>query len=161
MEPGHIDREDVSMDNPMIQGVRAAMEPGHIDREDRTSASPSECTPACRNGARSYRPGGPLRGPQQTTVPRGPQWSPVISTGRTRCTSPDLCRATRRNGARSYRPGGPSPPRPPLPLPSPAAMEPGHIDREDGGGAAGGGVGDDAAMEPGHIDREDGGAYGG
>ena len=60
-----------------------------------------------------------------------PQWSPVISTGKTRyMTEVDARRDV-------------------------AAMEPGHIDREDDERVDVRGSGREAAMEPGHIDRED------
>ena len=82
------------------------MEPGHIDREDLV-----------------------LDAPQPRITP--PQWSPVISTGKTLpCRHRHSAGARRRNGARSYRPG-----RPLLTghqeMNLLAAMEPGHIDRED------------------------------
>jgi len=60
-----------------------------------------------RNGARSFRPG---RLPVLVLGPRPdllPQWSPVISTGKTRSPAQTSCSA------------------------STAAMEPGHFDRED------------------------------
>ena len=83
MEPGHIDREDryASADLPDARNG-AAMEPGHIDRED---TYVERCgMPMCE-----------------------PQWSPVISTGRTKFY-------TYAGIGLTY-----------------AAMEPGHIDRED------------------------------
>src|SRR5579883_247751 len=107
------------------------MEPGHIDREDRGASECAYALSVRRNGARSYRPGGPA---SREAVDHGvevPQWSPVISTGRTwpmdgydhhvhgaamepgHIDREDYYRGGRpysdragRNGARSYRPGG-------------------------------------------------------
>src|SRR5579883_282026 len=109
------------------------MEPGHIDREDRGASECAYALSVRRNGARSYRPGGPA---SREAVDHGvevPQWSPVISTGRTwpmdgydhhvhgaamepghidredrSSDTPCASRTPRRNGARSYRPGGPA-----------------------------------------------------
>src|SRR5579883_1070585 len=131
------------------------MEPGHIDREDHCEARSRRRCPAGRNGARSYRPGG-LVARHQTSVgphaamepghidredppppyppspsPPQPQWSPVISTGRTEeapraaalATTPQWSPviSTGRTAARTAGEEGAAV----------AAMEPGHIDRED------------------------------
>ena len=180
MEPGHIDREDATSTGGLVTNFVAAMEPGHIDREDsaypfsrfvcglwpqwspvistgktRSVVGRQERGGTGRNGARSYRPGRPAAPSANSHTKRSPQWSPVISTGKT--TGPGVASArwcrrngarsyrpgrpdadsarragtVRRNGARSYRPGRPSGNSPRSESYPVAAMEPGHIDRED------------------------------
>ena len=112
-----------------------------------------------------------------------PQWSPVISTGKTR--RPGVLRTVRRcrrrNGARSFRPGRHVAEQLVDAVDVGAAMEPGHFDREDQLPAEAPAPelspppqwspvistgktseprievkwADMAAMEPGHFDRED------
>ena len=183
MEPGHVDREEMvtvmlglplwvcrngarsrgpgraACLGPSKRPWRAAMEPGHVDREEGWSSTRRPLRgPTSRNGARSRGPG---RDPASNRgVPRAtwPQWSPVTWTGKSSCAvHPHECRE--------------------------AAMEPGHVDREEAcrrpwsrsrarfgrNGARSRGPGRaladpdarttlaDAAMEPGHVDREEDG----
>src|SRR5579883_1559362 len=104
MEPGHIDREDPPPPYPPSPSPpqpqwSPVISTGRTEEAPRAAAlattpqwSPVISTgrtrhrrqyPAersRRNGARSYRPGGPP--PQEpTTIIQWPQWSPVISTG--------------------------------------------------------------------------------
>src|SRR5579883_2447533 len=110
----------------------AAMEPGHIDREDYCRGGRPYSDRAGRNGARSYRPGGQEQRYTLCVAYPAPQWSPVISTGRT-CWigssdvspsswpqwSPVISTGRTRSAVRVVL------------VVRHAAMEPGHIDRED------------------------------
>ena len=139
---------------------RAAMEPGHVDREEthpprhtRWHVAWPQWSPVTWTG----KSADPYSSRYGTFT--APQWSPVTWTGKSSSPSSAPSSALRsRNGARSRGPGrgperaGPSPPA------QPAAMEPGHVDREEPEDLAGDvGQAEPAAMEPGHVDREESG----
>ncbi len=107
MEPGHEAREDL-LERQRDLGRRgeAAMEPGHEDRED--SSPVSLCAlPVVPQWSPVTKTGKTGRCSRRGWRARGPQWSPVTKTGKTRDRH-------RRRGEDT-----------------PAAMEPGHEDRED------------------------------
>ncbi len=73
MMPGHEDREDPLDPVAAVPPVVAAMMPGHEDREDPSPPSPVSSPSACRNDARSRRPGRPpdgQHGPRDTMPPQ-------------------------------------------------------------------------------------------
>ena len=180
MEPGHEDREEASARGPTAPGGSAAMEPGHEDREERrdTRAATVADVAAAMEPGHEDREEHPsqvvtlaLHEPQWSPVTRTgkscthpwpcmqvtgrPQWSPVTRTGkRARVSGTTVSATSGRNGARSRGPG-----RGPLwratSSRSPAAMEPGHEDREEDGVKYRFVATATAAMEPGHEDREE------
>ena len=84
MEPGHIDREDRMKGQRRLHFKSAAMEPGHIDREDAFA----EWCAANKSDMAAMEPGHIDREDPQVAAadqrqPTWPQWSPVISTGKT------------------------------------------------------------------------------
>ena len=178
MEPGHCDRENPCHRAPAHPNRKPAMEPGHCDRENvlhLTEHQPS-IKPAMEPGHCDRE-----NHSDSTTPTNGwdPQWSPVITTGKTTTSHNSAAATGSRNGARSLRPGKPAhclnATRAASPQWSPViatgktrvvrntwvvranpAMEPGHCDRENDEH-----VGDALrqllpAMEPGHCDRENG-----
>ena len=203
MEPGHEDREESATSRTSRlttsrngarsrgpgRGLRirllrsldqAAMEPGHEDREEQvpmvasfTAGYLPQWSPVTRTGKRSVRT-------ESFVMNSGePQWSPVTRTGKRSTARTPATPYTGRNGARSRGPGRAGRPAA-AGHGAPAAMEPGHEDREEspaptscrspasapqwfpvtrtgkrGGQESRREARMVAAMEPGHEDREE------